>query len=89
MKSRLVRSTMAIFSVLSASAATAHGLHSQTVVQGGILDDFLHLFVAHGYGLVFLLAGLGAVAVRTGFFRFRLQHKRVGGPRRQDRQGKH
>ena len=89
MKSRFVRSTMAIFLVLSASAVTAHGLHSQTVVQGGILDEILHLFVAHGYWLLFLLAGLGAVAVRTGFFGFRLQHKRVGGPRRQDRRGKH
>ena len=74
-----------IILLLSATAANAHGLHIQEVAQGagGVMHAFIHLFVEHGYWMLFLVAGYGLFLFRRVVFHRSLQQGR-GDQRRND-----
>ena len=80
MKNAPARSALVLVMLLSASAVNAHGLHLQELQHnaGGIMDELLHLFAAHGYWALFLLAGLATMAHRTGLFHRRRRKERSG-----------
>ena len=80
MINKLILGAITILSLLSVSAAGAHGVHAQEFMQtgNGILDEFFHLVAGHGYWLLLLLVGLASVALRAGVFGLHLQEKRNG-----------
>jgi hypothetical protein len=70
---------------LSATTVNAHGLHVQELAQGagGVTHAFLHLFIEHGYWMLFLVAGYGLFLYRRIASHRSLQQGR-GGQRRND-----
>ena len=87
MKDTPARSALLLVMLLSASAVNAHGLHLQELQHnaGGIMEELLHLFTAHGYGAMFLLAALVILVHRTGLFH-RYRRIRRGGNHPDDQQ---
>jgi len=80
MKNTPARSALVLAMLLSAPAVNAHGLHLQELQHNatGIMDGLFHLFTAHGYWALLLLAGLASMAHRTGLFHRCLRNERSG-----------